>query len=144
MAIWFICFNLGEYRRHQGGTATLPDKAGPLGQKLQWKTKRRSKSMAEGTMRIMAKTIPPEVRLLTLPLTKANLILAGYKASKYLATHKTQHYSWNMGSISNSWPLQRIGKGKIIAAGMDGANNKDCLGIPEMDNSHGGRAAQSG
>lgn len=78
-------------------------------------------------MSTMAKTIPAGAQLLTLPIDDCKLN-AGYKASKYLATYKIQHYGWDLGSVSGSRPLRGMGWGTIIAAGMDGANDKDRLG----------------
>ena len=78
-------------------------------------------------MQIMAKMIPNGAQLLTLPIDDCKLN-AGYKASKYLATYKIQHYGWDLGSVSGSRPLRGMGHGVVIAAGMDGANAKDRLG----------------
>lgn len=75
----------------------------------------------------MSKTIPARAQFLTLPIDDCKFN-AGYKAPKYLDTYKIQHYGWDLGSVSGNRPLRGIGKGIIIAAGADGAHDKDRLG----------------
>ena len=78
-------------------------------------------------MQIMAEMIPSGAQLLTLPIDECKLN-AGYKAQKYRETYKINHYGWDLGSVSGSRPLRGMGKGTVIAAGADGAHDKDRLG----------------
>lgn len=76
----------------------------------------------------MAKTsIPAGAQLLTLPIDDCKLN-AGYKAKKYRETYKINHYGWDLGSVSGVRPLRGMGKGRVVAAGPDGAHDKDRLG----------------
>ena len=78
-------------------------------------------------MQIMAEMIANGAQLLTLPIDECKLN-AGYKAQKYRETYKINHYGWDLGSVSGSRPLRGMGKGTVIAAGADGAHDKDRLG----------------
>lgn len=78
-------------------------------------------------MQTMAKMISAGAQLLILPIDDCKLN-AGYKAAKYRETYKINHYGWDLGSVSGSRPLWGMGKGTIVAAGADGASDKDRLG----------------
>ena len=75
----------------------------------------------------MADVIPAGAQLLVLPIDDCKLN-AGYKSGKYREVYKINHYGWDLGSVSGNRPLQGMGRGVVVAAGMDGANTKDRLG----------------
>ena len=67
------------------------------------------------------------VQYLRLPIDDCKFT-AGYKNAKYKQQFNFTHYGNDMVSRTKNRALHALGNGRVIAAGLDGANTKDAQG----------------
>ena len=65
---------------------------------------------------------------LILPISDCQ-INAGYKSSRYKNEWGYTHYGVDLGSVTKNRAVHGMGNGTVIACGMDGATERDRLGI---------------